>query len=461
MRQYLLKRITTVVHSLWPECTVKVFGSFETELYLPTSDMDIVILDGPAANQTSLTNLRDALRANKMIFEHSDEIVSAKVSLVKFVDSVTQFPVDVSFSISGGVSALELMNKNLRRYPALRPLTLIIKQFLLMRGLNEVYSGGLGSFGLTSMITSFLQMHPMIQSEQIQQEKNVGVLLIEFFELYGKRFNYEEVGIDVKGRGGYFPKLSRPVGNDPKKSPRYGEKEKLCVQDPGDDENDICRGSFNLRTIRSAFSHAFDVLCACFYENEYRHQPTSTKSQKDLVYSVYSILGTIVDIPEAVIAHREHVENMYSEMKVLVDKSVSNSDIDNLNDALKSTIDEHARGDNATQKKRKRDSDISNVERYTSRWDDKSDNDSDDPPPRQTRFNPPSTKKDKGPRSKRPRSEPPANKPIKGRKQKTTKYSKKTAKAANQSTADGDTVTTKNRKRNKKKQQAQAPVKVQ
>lgn len=35
---------------------------------------------------------------------------------------------------------------------------------------------------------------------------NLGVLLIEFFELYGRNFNYTNVGIRVKGGGTYFSK---------------------------------------------------------------------------------------------------------------------------------------------------------------------------------------------------------------------------------------------------------------
>ena len=35
---------------------------------------------------------------------------------------------------------------------------------------------------------------------------NLGVLLIEFFELYGKKFNYDNVGIRLVGSGSYFNK---------------------------------------------------------------------------------------------------------------------------------------------------------------------------------------------------------------------------------------------------------------
>jgi DNA polymerase sigma len=38
------------------------------------------------------------------------------------------------------------------------------------------------------------------------KEVNLGVLLIEFFELYGKQFNYDNVGIRLVGNGSYFNK---------------------------------------------------------------------------------------------------------------------------------------------------------------------------------------------------------------------------------------------------------------
>lgn len=40
----------------------------------------------------------------------------------------------------------------------LRPLVLVIKQFLAQRNLNEVFTGGLGSYGILLMVYSFLQV---------------------------------------------------------------------------------------------------------------------------------------------------------------------------------------------------------------------------------------------------------------------------------------------------------------
>jgi len=48
-------------------------------------------------------------------------------------------------------------------------------------------------------------MHPCVQNKQILPQDNLGVLLLEFLELYGRVFNYEEVGIGISlKRGAYY-----------------------------------------------------------------------------------------------------------------------------------------------------------------------------------------------------------------------------------------------------------------
>jgi non-canonical poly(A) RNA polymerase PAPD5/7 len=85
---------------------------------------------------------------------------------------------------------------------------MVVKQMLLMRGLNEVYRGGLGSYALAMMIHCFLKGHPHIQSGGIKQQDNLGVLLMEFLELFGKKWRFETVGIAIDGT---FRKVISPV----------------------------------------------------------------------------------------------------------------------------------------------------------------------------------------------------------------------------------------------------------
>ena len=48
----------------------------------------------------------------------------------------------------------------LQKFPALPYLVLVLKQFLLQRDLNEVFTGGIGSYSVFLMAVSFLQVRP-------------------------------------------------------------------------------------------------------------------------------------------------------------------------------------------------------------------------------------------------------------------------------------------------------------
>lgn len=52
-------------------------------------------------------------------------------------------------------------------------------------------------------------MHPKIRNGEIDPLENLGVLLVEFFELYGYYFHYSEVGISLQKGGQYFSKEER------------------------------------------------------------------------------------------------------------------------------------------------------------------------------------------------------------------------------------------------------------
>ena len=77
------------------------------------------------------------------------------------MDSLTNFPVDISFNVTNGMDSAEIVKKFLNdpQYgTGIRSLMLILKQFLVQRHLNEVFSGGLGSYGLVIMISSFIMV---------------------------------------------------------------------------------------------------------------------------------------------------------------------------------------------------------------------------------------------------------------------------------------------------------------
>ena len=136
-------------------------------------------------------------------------IAKAKVPIVKFVTTHGYFPVDISVNQENGVEVGRVVSGFLSEMPALRALVFIAKSFLSQRSMNEVFSGGLGSYSIVCLAVSFLQMHPKIRRGEIDPSRNLGVLVMEFFEFYGLYFNYHEVGISLRDGGTYFNKARR------------------------------------------------------------------------------------------------------------------------------------------------------------------------------------------------------------------------------------------------------------
>ncbi|XP_021894688.1 non-canonical poly(A) RNA polymerase PAPD5 isoform X2 [Carica papaya] len=239
-----------VIKYIWPNCKVEVFGSFSTGLYLPTSDVDVVILKSGIKNpQTGLQALARAL-AQRGIAKKIQVIAKARVPIIKFVEKKSGVPFDISFDAQNGPKAAEFIKDSVLKWPPLRPLCLILKVFLQQRELNEVYSGGIGSYALLAMLMAMLQNH---QESRTLPEHNLGILLINFLDFYGRKLNTVDVGVSCKGKGTFFVKNSKGFSTK-------GRPFLISIEDPQMPENDIGKNSFNYFQIKSAFATAFSTL---------------------------------------------------------------------------------------------------------------------------------------------------------------------------------------------------------
>uniref|UniRef100_A0A182IKN3 polynucleotide adenylyltransferase n=1 Tax=Anopheles atroparvus TaxID=41427 RepID=A0A182IKN3_ANOAO len=189
LRVMVVNRIEQIVLNLWPSARVEMFGSFRTGLYLPTSDIDLVVIG--QWEKLPLRTLEMELINQGIAETNSVRVLDkASVPIVKLTDRQTQVKVDISFNMESGVQSAKLIKGYKRDYPVLEKLVLVLKQFLLQRDLNEVFTGGISSYSLILMCISFLQQH----HRKPNGFSNLGVLLIEFFELYGRKFNYMKIG---------------------------------------------------------------------------------------------------------------------------------------------------------------------------------------------------------------------------------------------------------------------------
>ncbi|XP_053173757.1 terminal nucleotidyltransferase 4B isoform X1 [Scomber japonicus] len=289
MRLEVVDRIKGVIHDLWPSAEVQVFGSFSTGLYLPTSDIDLVVFG--KWETLPLWTLEEALRKRNVADENSIKVLDkATVPIIKLTDSFTEVKVDISFNVKSGVKAALLIKDFKEKYPVLPYLVLVLKQFLLQRDLNEVFTGGIGSYSLFLMAVSFLQLH--YRDDVCNPNMNIGVLLIEFFELYGRHFNYLKTGIRIKDGGCYVAK------DEVQKNMMDGYRPSmLYIEDPLQPDNDVGRSSYGAMQVKQAFDYAYVVLShavspiAKYYPNN----------------EMESILGRIIRVTQEVDEYREWI----------------------------------------------------------------------------------------------------------------------------------------------------------
>ncbi len=218
LRDDIIRRMTQFTYRKYPRTRIDAFGSFAAGLYLPTADMDLVLTSerfrqyGHPELQSNLKWMRkfgNELANDGFVQPGSLEVIAqAKVPIIKFVDRVTGLKVDLSFENMTGVAANHTFREWKAQYPAMPVIVTLVKQFLLMRGLSEVFTGGLGGFTVTCLVVSLLQHMPAVHSGNMKSEHNLGEILLNFFDLYGNKFRMFNTGISVRPPG-YFRKVGR------------------------------------------------------------------------------------------------------------------------------------------------------------------------------------------------------------------------------------------------------------
>ena len=122
-----------------------------------TSDIDLVVFGDWTG--LPLNQLKDALIRESVTDRDNIKVLDkASVPIIKVTETKTDLRIDISFNMINGVKSAALIKEYLNEFPCLRYLAMILKQFLLQRDLNEVWTGGIGSYSLILMIVSFLQV---------------------------------------------------------------------------------------------------------------------------------------------------------------------------------------------------------------------------------------------------------------------------------------------------------------
>jgi len=127
---------------------------------------------------------------------------SARVPIVKYTDSHSSgIQIDVSMNNSSATSSTAFINHHLHKYPQLRPLMILLKQWLFQRKMNEVYSrGGLSSYALFLLILTVVQQ---FEGRGLAKGEVCGRTLVQFLRQWGSPTAFADV---IRPLEGYMDK---------------------------------------------------------------------------------------------------------------------------------------------------------------------------------------------------------------------------------------------------------------
>lgn len=253
VRADLISRLQSAFQSRYSGTQLRPFGSFASEIYLPTADLDLVLMSTNfmrtgrktfGEHKGQIYAYAKFLRTLDIAVPNSIEtIAGARVPILKFVDKLSGLRVDLSFDNDSGLIANSTFQRWKSEVPVLPVIVIVVKQFLLLRGLNEVPTGGLGGFSITCLVMSLLQHLP-----HGYMERNLAGILIDFFDFYGNVLDIDNIGIRMNPPGYFSKRVYKP---------NKGHNEvRLAIEDPNNPSNDISGGTREIGLVLRSFSDA-------------------------------------------------------------------------------------------------------------------------------------------------------------------------------------------------------------
>ena len=222
---------------------MKLFGSFVTELALPNSAIDVIVMTKePINTKNAIKKLSKYLIEQDAIMEN-EEVVSGGINVLKVIEKKARIGVNVYFNFAEGYNSMETIKMALEEYPQLIYLLLSIKAYLKERMLNSTEKGGVGSFLLMVMIIGYLQCQLKLAK---LQSMNLGELFIGFFEFYGSKFNHEILGISIIGKGRFYK--------------REGETKGISVENPLNPKVDLGDPVRCYNDVVKSLQYGYDIL---------------------------------------------------------------------------------------------------------------------------------------------------------------------------------------------------------
>ena len=275
--QDLLKNVEKAVNECIPDYQVHLYGSHATNLCLPWSDLDLVLIpknlnmiyNKSENNRSLLSKLYENLKNQKWVKDIL-YISNASIPIIKIysIGIYNNIPIDISIQEEThfGLKCVELVKQYMNQYESLKPLVLSIKNILKRANLNDPYKGGISSYGLILMIIYFLKQQSFagIDISKGENNCNLGHLFYDFLVYYSFDFEFGKNIIYVK---------NTPSDLEALKYQNISLGPKLIIIDPLNPSNNVAKSCFQNMGIKMAFiislkSLLEDCECGCHYSGE-------------------------------------------------------------------------------------------------------------------------------------------------------------------------------------------------
>lgn len=259
-----LQKMQEIVSFLFPGVYVKIFGSYATRLALPTSDLDLVIVNS-GLNREDIAIAIKNLAENLSVYKWAalaQSITTANVPVVKLTVDPQYFggevcdyvKVDITFEdceevCEGrhiGLASVAWVKQLLAEYPFAQDVILTLKNVLYLQALNSAYLGGLSSYSLVLWVAAYLRTY---------QPKNAGEALLGLLKHYGE-FDAKTMGIACASEGKQYYRRLQPAFS-------------VCeTMDPVTPGNNTTKGAYRLPDIQGVLMKTRETLQASLSTGE-------------------------------------------------------------------------------------------------------------------------------------------------------------------------------------------------
>ena len=187
------------------EISIVIYGSYSTGMQLEESDIDISVELNNNNNTNNNENTPSELiiKLNNYLsnfpeYQNLFPIINTKIPILKMKivqNNNVETKIDLTFGLKNTKNIINYYNSAIKKYPQIKPLTLLIKYLVKKNNLGSVFEGGFSSHSIFIMVASNIRI--LLKNKS---SLNLGDLLTGFLHFYGKIFNYINTSIDLTNK---------------------------------------------------------------------------------------------------------------------------------------------------------------------------------------------------------------------------------------------------------------------